>query len=196
MINYIWMFFIFVGVVVSIFTGNVQAVTDAVLEYAQLSVKLAFGLVGTIALWSGLMKIADEAGLVKALGRLLRPLMIRLFPDVPEDHPAMGSMVANIAANIFGLGNAATPLGLRAMKDLQTLTDDKETATNAMVMFLAINTSSVTLISSSILAMRVTSNSTNPTETIAATILATTISTTVAIIAAKLYQNMKVFNKK
>ena len=151
-------------------------------------------MIGTIALWSGLMKIADEAGLVKALGRLLRPLMIRLFPDVPEDHPAMGSMVANIAANIFGLGNAATPLGLRAMKDLQTLTDDKETATNAMVMFLAINTSSVTLISSGILAMRVASNSTNPTETIASTILATTISTTVAIIAAKLYQNMKMFN--
>ncbi len=195
MINYIWMFFILVGVVVSIFTGNVQAVTDATLEYAKLSVELAFGLIGTIALWSGLMKIADEAGLVKALGRLLRPLMIRLFPDVPEDHPAMGSMVANIAANIFGLGNAATPLGLRAMKDLQTLTDDKETATNAMVMFLAINTSSVTLISSGILAMRVASNSTNPTETIASTILATTISTTVAIIAAKLYQNMKMFNK-
>ena len=195
MINYIWMFFILVGVVVSIFTGNVQAVTDATLEYAKLSVELAFGLIGTIALWSGLMKIADEAGLVKALGRLLRPLMIRLFPDVPEDHPAMGSMVANIAANIFGLGNAATPLGLRAMKDLQTLTDDKETATNAMVMFLAINTSSVTLISSGILAMRVASNSTNPTETIASTILATTISTTVAIIAAKLYQKMKIFNK-
>ena len=195
MINYIWMFFILVGVIVSIFTGNVQAVTDATLEYAKLSVELAFGLIGTIALWSGLMKIADEAGLVKALGRLLRPLMIRLFPDVPEDHPAMGSMVANIAANIFGLGNAATPLGLRAMKDLQTLTDDKETATNAMVMFLAINTSSVTLISSGILAMRVASNSTNPTETIASTILATTISTTVAIIAAKLYQKMKIFNK-
>ncbi|MGL5955136.1 MAG: nucleoside recognition domain-containing protein, partial [Brevinema sp.] len=168
MINYIWMSFIVIGVIVSIFTGNVQSVTDASIEYSKLSVELAIGLIGTIALWCGLMRVAEEAGLVKVLGRALRPIMIRLFPDVPPDHPAMGSMVANIAANMFGLGNAATPLGLKAMKDLQTLTDDKETATNAMVMFLAINTSSVTLISSSILAMRVAADSKNPTEMIGA----------------------------
>lgn len=195
MINYIWVSFIIIGVLVSMFTGNVQDVTNASLEYAKLSVELAFGLISTIALWCGLMKIAEEAGLVKKLGNLLRPIMIRLFPDVPPDHPAMGSMVANIAANVFGLGNAATPLGLKAMKDLQSLSDDKNTATNAMVMFLAINTSSVTLISSSILAMRVSAGSSNPAETIAPTILATTISTVVAIIVAKLYQNMKIFNK-
>ncbi len=195
MINYIWMFFIFVGVVTSICTGNVQGVTDAAMEYTKTSVDIAFGLIGTIALWCGLMKIAEEAGLVKALGDSLKPIMIRLFPDVPPDHPAMGSMIANIAANMFGLGNAATPLGLRAMKDLQTLNDEKDTATNAMVMFLAINTSSVTLISSSILAMRVASNSANPTETIGVTLLATCISTVVAVIAAKAYQKMKIFNK-
>ncbi|MGL4394666.1 MAG: nucleoside recognition domain-containing protein [Brevinema sp.] len=195
MINYIWMFFILLGVVVGIYTGNAQAVTDAAINYSKQSVDLAFGLIGTIALWSGLMRIAEEAGLVKALGKLLRPIMVRLFPDVPADHPAMGSMVANIAANMFGLGNAATPLGLKAMKDLQTLTDDKKTATNAMVMFLAINTSSVTLISSGILAMRVASNSTNPTETISVTILATILSTCAAVMAARIFQNMKVFNK-
>ncbi|MGL4676135.1 MAG: nucleoside recognition domain-containing protein [Brevinema sp.] len=195
MINYIWMSFIVVGVGVSIFTGNVQKVTDASIEYSKLSVELAFGLIGTIALWSGLMRVAEEAGLVKALGKALKPIMTRLFPDVPADHPAMGSMVANIAANMFGLGNAATPLGLQAMKDLQTLTDDKETATNAMVMFLAINTSSVTLISSSILAMRVAANSKTPTEMIGVTLLATTISTLVAIIATRCYQKMKIFNR-
>lgn len=195
MINYIWVIFLLIGILTGIFTGNTQAITDSTIKYSKLSVELAFGLIGTIALWSGLMRVAEEAGLVKALGKALRPIMIRLFPDVPEDHPAMGSMTANIAANMFGLGNAATPLGLKAMKDLQTLTDDKKTATNAMVMFLAINTSSVTLISSSIIAMRVASGSTNPTETIAVTLLATTISTISAIIACKIFEKMKVFKK-
>ena len=195
MINYIWFSFIFIGFVASFLTGDIQKVTDASLLYANSAVELAIGLVGTISLWCGLMKIAEEAGLVKKLGDFLKPVMIRLFPDVPPDHPAMGSMVANIAANVFGLGNAATPLGLRAMKDLQTLSDDKKTATNAMVMFLAINTSSVTLIPSSVLALRVAASSSNPTEIIAPTILVTTISTAVAIIAAKLFQNMKMFNR-
>ncbi len=195
MINYIWFSFIFIGFVASFLTGDIQKVTDASLLYANSAVELAIGLVGTISLWCGLMKIAEEAGLVKKLGDFLKPVMIRLFPDVPPDHPAMGSMVANIAANVFGLGNAATPLGLRAMKDLQTLSDDKKTATNAMVMFLAINTSSVTLIPSSVLALRVAASSSNPTEIIAPTILVTTISTLVAIAAAKLFQNMKMFNK-
>ena len=195
MINYIWFSFIFIGFVASFLTGDIQKVTDASLLYANSAVELAIGLVGTISLWCGLMKIAEEAGLVKKLGDFLKPVMIRLFPDVPPDHPAMGSMVANIAANVFGLGNAATPLGLKAMKDLQTLSDDKKTATNAMVMFLAINTSSVTLIPSSVLALRVAASSSNPTEIIAPTILVTTISTAVAIIAAKLFQNMKMFNR-
>ena len=195
MINYIWFSFIFIGFVASFLTGDIQKVTDASLLYANSAVELAIGLVGTISLWCGLMKIAEEAGLVKKLGDFLKPVMIRLFPDVPPDHPAMGSMVANIAANVFGLGNAATPLGLKAMKDLQTLSDDKKTATNAMVMFLAINTSSVTLNPSSVLALRVAASSSNPTEIIAPTILVTTISTAVAIIAAKLFQNMKMFNR-
>ncbi len=189
------MFFIVVGVITSICTGNVQAVTDSAMQYTKMSVDIALGLIGTIALWCGLMKIAEEAGLVKALGNALKPIMIRLFPDVPPDHPAMGSMLTNIAANMFGLDNAATPLGLRAMRDLQTLNDDKETATDSMVMFLAINTSSVTLISSSILAMRVAAGATNPTEMIGVTLLATCISTIVAVIAAKAYQKMKIFNK-
>ncbi|MGL4560861.1 MAG: nucleoside recognition domain-containing protein [Brevinema sp.] len=195
MINYIWMAFLFAGILSAIISGNTQVVTDAAIKYSTLSVDLAFGLIGTIALWSGLMRIAEEAGLVKALGKLLKPVLVKLFPDVPEDHPAMGSITANIAANMFGLGNAATPLGIKAMKDLQTLTDDKKTATNAMVMFLAINTSSVTLISSSIIAMRVASNSKNPTETIGVTLLATIISTTVAIITCKLFERIKIFNK-
>ena len=113
---------------------------------ARVSVEIAIGLIGIMALWLGTMKIAEESGLIRIIAKLLRPITIRLFPDVPADHPAIGSIVLNMSANMLGLGNAATPLGLKAMEELQELNEKKDTATNAMVMFLAINTSSVQLI--------------------------------------------------
>lgn len=193
MINVIWFGFILIGILVGMFTGNTQAVTDAAIDYAKIAVDLSLGLIGVICLWSGLMKIAEEAGIVKAMGRALKPILVRLFPDVPEDHPAMGSIVMNMAANIFGLGNAATPLGLKAMKQLQELNPKKDTATNAMCTFLAINTSSITLISSGAIAYRASAGSANPTEIIGATIFATTVSTIVAVIGVKTLEKLPKF---
>lgn len=188
MINYIWLALIVIGVLAAVFQGNVQVVTDAAIESANSAVELAIGLVGVMTLWLGLMRLAEKAGIVNLIGRLLKPILKRLFPEVPEDHPAMGSMVMNMAANLLGLGNAATPLGIKAMKELQELNEDKTTATNSMCMFLAINTSSVTLIASTVIAYRAAAGSSNPAEIIGPTIIASVFGTTIAIITAKLLE--------
>ncbi len=196
MINAIWTGLILIGIILAMFTGNVQALTDSIVSNAELGVELSIGLIGVMAFWLGLMKVAEEAGIVKGLGRMLRPVLKYLFPEIPEDHPAGGSIVANMAANFFGLGNAATPLGIKAMQELQELNENKEEASNAMVLFLAINTSSVTLISSSVIAYRAAAGSANVAEIIAPTIVATGISTTVAIIAAKFFQNRAKYKRE
>jgi len=143
-----------------------------------------------MTLWLGLMKLAEASGIVRFIGRLLKPIMKRLFPQVPEDHPAMGSMVMNMAANLLGLGNAATPLGIKAMKELQELNEEKDTASNAMCMFLAINTASVTLVSTSVIAFRKAAGSVAPAEIIGPTIIASVIGTAVGIIAAKILEKI------
>ena len=194
MLNIIWVVLLVSGIIIGAFTGNIQAVTDAIMSYADTGVELALGLIGMMSLWLGIMKIAEKSGLIVLIGKALRPIMKFLFPEVPEDHPAMGSMVMNISANILGLGNAATPLGIKAMKELQELNEDKETASNSMCMFLAINTSSVTLIASSVIAYRLAAGSNNPTEIIGPTIIATLASTIAAIIAVKIFE--KVAKKK
>ena len=186
MINFIWLGLLISGIVVGIATGNIDAVTNAAIESANNAVELSLGLIGVMALWLGIMKIGEEAGLVEKLAKGLKPIMTRLFPDVPADHPAMGAMIMNMAANILGLGNAATPLGLKAMQELQELNPEKDTATDAMVTFLAINTSSITLIPSESIAILVAAGAKNPTEIIGPAIIATTASTVVAVIAAKL----------
>ncbi|MCF6459472.1 nucleoside recognition domain-containing protein [Clostridium sp. Cult3] len=190
MINFIWAGLLIIGFVVGALTGNVEEVTNAVIENAKTGVELALGLIGVMSLWLGIMKIAEDSGLVEKLAKALKPITTRLFPEVPADHPAMGAMVMNMAANILGLGNAATPLGLKAMQELQTLNDKKDTATDAMVMFLAINTSSVTLIPASTIAILAAAGAKNPTEIIGPTIIATTVSTIVAIIATKIFSKM------
>ena len=172
MINYIWCGMIIIGIIVGTLTGNIEAVSTAAIEWAETAVELSLGLIGVMALWLGLMKIAEEAGIVRGMGLLVKPIMVRLFPEVPADHPAMGSIVANMAANFFGLGNAATPLGIKAMQELQDLNENKDEASNAMVMFLAINTSSVTLISSSTIAYRSAAGAVNPADVIGPTIIA------------------------
>ena len=190
MLNIIWVVLLVSGIIIGAFTGNIQAVTDAIMSYADTGVELALGLIGMMSLWLGIMKIAEKSGLILLIGKALRPVMKFLFPEAPEDHPAMGSMVMNISANILGLGNAATPLGIKAMKELQELNDDKETASNSMCMFLAINTSSVTLIASSVIAYRLSAGSKNPTEIIGPTIIATLASTIAAVIAAKTFEKL------
>ena len=191
MLNYIWFGMMLIAVVVGTVTGNIDAVTEAAINMAKTAVEIAIGLIGIMALWLGTMKIAEESGLIRIISRALRPITIRLFPDVPSDHPAIGSIVLNMAANILGLGNAATPLGLKAMEELQELNPNKDTATNAMCTFLAINTSSVQLIlpATVVALMGAASN-----QIFLTTIVATGLSTIAAIIAVKTLEKMNRFN--
>jgi spore maturation protein SpmA len=160
-------------------------VGKAIIEDAGGAVTLAIGLVGVMALFLGLMKVAEAGGLLNIIARLLRPPMQRLFPEVPDGHPAMGAMILNISANVLGLGNAATPFGIRAMQHLDALNPAKGTATNSMVLFLAINTSSVTLLPTSVIALRAAAGSANPAGILPTTLFATFCSTAVAIVLAK-----------
>ena len=193
MLNYVWFGIILISVVVGAFTGKIEAVTEAAINSAETAVELALGLIGIMALWLGIMKIAEESGLVELIAKVVRPITVRLFPDVPPDHPAIGSIVLNMAANILGLGNAATPLGLKAMQELQEINPKKDTATNAMCTFLAINTSSVQLILPATVVglMGVYSS-----QIFLPTILATTLSTIAAIIAVKTLAKLKPFALK
>lgn len=168
--------------------GPMQDLAAAMIDAATGSVTLALGLVGVMALFLGLMKVAEEGGLLLIIARTVRPLMVRLFPDVPADHPAMGAMILNMAANALGLGNAATPFGIRAMQQLDSLNRTPGTASNAMVLFLAINTSSVTLLPTGVIALRAAAGSTDPAGILPTTLFATICSTTVAIIMAKMCQ--------
>ena len=190
MLNYIWFGMMAIAVLAGIYNGTIDAVTQAAIDMARVSVEIAIGLIGIMALWLGTMKIAEASGLIRVFARLLRPITIRLFPDVPPDHPAIGSIVLNMSANMLGLGNAATPLGLKAMEELQELNEDKETATNAMVMFLAINTSSVQLI---LPATVVALMGATASEIFITTILATSCSTIAAIAAVKFLERRKRF---
>jgi len=190
MLNYIWFGMMLISVIAGIFTGRIDAVTAAAIDMAKTAVEISIGLIGIMALWLGIMKIAEESGLIRIIARALKPVTIRLFPDVPADHPAIGSIILNMSANMLGLGNAATPLGLKAMEELQELNPKKDTATNAMVMFLAINTSSVQIIvpATVVALMGVTTS-----QIFIPIILATTASTVTAIIMARFLQNKKMF---
>ncbi|NOZ75439.1 MAG: nucleoside recognition protein [FCB group bacterium] len=188
MLNYIWFGMMAIGLIAGVITGNIDAVTQAAIDMAKTAVEIAIGLIGIMALWLGIMKIAEESGLIRLIARGLRPVTIRLFPDVPPDHPAIGSIILNMAANILGLGNAATPLGLKAMEELQELNPKKDTATNAMCTFLAINTSSVQLILPATVVglMGVASN-----QIFITTIIATSLSTVAGIVAVKTMEKWK-----
>ncbi len=165
-----------------------QLLSEGMMQSAKNAVELALGLIGVMAFFLGLMKVAEEGGLLRIISRILKPLMVRLFPEVPADHPAMGAMIMNISANAMGLGNAATPFGIRAMQALETLNPNKGTASNAMALFLAINTSSVTLLPTGVIALRAAAGSQNPAGILSTTLFATLCSTTAAILAARFYQ--------
>lgn len=185
MLNVFWVAMLVMAIVCGAFKGTLAAVTQALITSAGAAVTLAIGLIGVMAFFLGLMRIVQEGGLLKMIARGLRPVMIRLFPDVPAEHPAMSMMILNISANMLGLGNAATPFGLKAMMALDTLNPKKGTATPAMALFLAINTSGVTLLPTGIIALRASLGSTAPASILIPTLFATLISTTVAIIACK-----------
>jgi len=188
MVNGIWVLLILIGLVVSVFNGKLEAVTQSALDNAKYAVELCLGFIGIYALWLGLMKVAQESGLVSKIAEKSQRIMRLLFTGIPLRNPALGAVTMNIIANMLGLGNAATPLGIKAMKELQKLNPRKDTATDAMCMFLAINTSSVQLIPTTVIALRSAAGSSNPTEIIGTALIATICSTAVAIIAVKIMQ--------
>lgn len=194
MLNYLWLGLILSGVILGVFTGKTEAVTLATFDAAKASLmSIALPLGAVMALWLGIMRLAEKSGAVERLSGYLRPLLTRLFPDVPADHPAMGAMVMNIAANMLGLGNAATPLGLRAMQCLESLNPRPGTATNAMCTFLAINTSSVQLIPATAVGILAAAGATHPTSIIGTALVATSCSFLTGIISVKLLQRLPMF---
>jgi spore maturation protein A len=175
-----------VAVVVAGLNGRIPELTKAALEAAVEASKFALGLIGVLALWTGLMKVAEEAGVVRFVAWLARPVLRRLFPAVPADHPALGSVVMNFAANFLGLGNAATPFGVKAMQELETLNARPGIATDAQVMLVALNTASVQLVPIGVLSARVIAGSRSPEEIVLPTIVASACGVIVAVIAARL----------
>ena len=188
MVNLIWLFFIAAGFLYAAVQGNVGVVTEALFDGAKSGVTVSFGLISVLVFWLGLMRIAEEAGLLHKLAALIRPVVRFLFPDVPKNHPALGYILSNMSANILGLGNAATPMGIKAMQELQKLNPDPRTASPAMCTLLAINTSSITIIPTTIIAIRMSYGSANPAEIVGATLLATSIATVAAIAADRWYR--------
>jgi len=193
MLNAIWLGMIIIAIVVGAITGHTPQVVASVTTNAKLAFTIALGLAGIMAFWLGLMKIAEVGGIIQIIARLARPIMVRLFPDVPADHPAMGTMMLNMAANFLGLNNAATPFGLRAMKDLEALNEYPGVASNAMCTFLAINTSSVALIPTTAIAFLAAGGASDPTAIILTSIIATSCSTATGIVAAKSLQRWRIF---
>ena len=193
MLNYIWLSLVILAVVLGGINGKIEEVTKAAIDAAGNSVTIALGLIGVMALWLGIMKIAEDSGLITLLARVIAPVMTRLFPEVPRDHPAMGSMLMNIAANMLGLNNAATPLGLKAMEDLQKLNKAPEVATNAMCMFLTINTAGVQLIPASMVGLMASAGSSDPTAIIGTTLFATFIALVFGLMATKALEKLPIF---
>ena len=175
---------------------KMRAVTQNALDYAGTAVSIAIGLIGIMALWLGVMKVAEEAGLLKILTRMLAPVTRRLFPDVPPDHPAVGAIIMNIAANMLGLSNAATPMGLKAMEELNKLNPKVGTATNAMVTFLAINTGGLILIPATAIAVRAAAGSANPGIIIGTSIIGASAATLAGIIASRILQRLPRYKKE
>ena len=201
-LNYIWIAFFVISFVIAlgklIFMGDTAVFTDmmtASTTSAKSAFELSLGLTGVLSLWMGIMKIGEKGGLVAALARLLSPVLSKIFPDVPKGHPAMGTMFMNFAANMLGLDNAATPMGLKAMQELQELNPEKETASNPMIMFLVLNTSGLTLIPVSVLTFRTQMGAANPTDIFLPILLATTVATLVGLLVTSIYQRINLFNR-
>ena len=186
--NYIFYFLIVFSIVIGAINGRLQEVINAVMSGAELSVKVAFSLIGIMAFWLGIMKIAEKSGLVQLIAKAIKPITKKLFNELPEDSPAIGDIAMNFTANAFGLANAATPFGIRAMENMQGVNDKKDTASNSMCLFLAMNTAGFQLIPATVIAILVGIGYKNPTEIIAPTLLVTSITFVSAIAMAKFAQ--------
>lgn len=186
MINYIWVFMIMISFLFAIGTGSIENVNGALITGAQSAVEMAIGLLGLMCFWSGLLEIAKRAGLTEKLARFLEPLMRRLFPDLSRNSPAIGAMLLNMVANFLGLSNAATPLGLKAMEELHKENKKRKRASNSMCLFVVINTASITLIPTTVIALRAQNGSSDPFSVIVPVWICSIISVTVGIVAAKI----------
>jgi spore maturation protein A len=182
----IWVLLVAGSVVAAALGGRMEALTAAIASSAQAAVTLALGLVGILTLWMGLMRVAEEAGIVALLARGARPVLRRLFPEVPPDHPAMGAMVMNVSANLLGLGNAATPFGIEAMRRLDELNPQRGTASDAQVLFCALNTASIQLVPATVIALRAAAGARNPGDVVGPTLVATACAASTALVAARL----------
>lgn len=182
MVNLIWLAFILIGFIYAALNGDVEAMSRAVFDGAKTGVTVCFSLISILVFWLGMMKIAERAGLLDALARLLRPVIRWIFPGIPRDHPAIGYIISNLSANMLGLGNAATPMGIKAMQELKKLSPYNDEASPEMCTLLALNTSGITLIPTTIIAIRINFGSANPAEIVGTTLLATACSTAAAIL--------------
>ena len=201
-LNYIWIAFFIIAFVIAlvklVFLGDFEvfpAMMDSTFSSSKTAFEISLGLTGVLSLWLGIMKIGEKGGIVNVLAKLLSPIFVKLFPDIPKGHPVTGSIFMNIAANMLGLDNAATPLGLKAMEQLQELNTKKDTASNPMIMFLVLNTSGLTLIPISILVYRAQMGAAQPTDIFIPILLATFFSTLAGIIVTSLYQKINLFNR-
>jgi len=187
MVNYIWVIMTIIGILFGMVNGTMEEINKAIFTGAKEAVVLCIGLISVLVFWLGMMRIAQESGLLEALSKLFRPLVKRLFPEIPPQHPAMGYILSNMIANMFGMGNAATPLGIKAMEELQKLNGGKSSASRSMVTFLAINTASITLVPTTVIAIRMTYHSHSPTEIVVPTIIATVLSCIAAILIDRFF---------
>lgn len=187
MVNLIWVFMIIISLVFAGINGKMEEVNEAIFQGASEAVTICIGLISILVFWLGLMKIAEEAGLLERLAKVFKPVVSRIFPEIPNDHPAMGYILSNMIANMFGLGNAATPLGIKAMEQMKQLNGNSDHASRSMITFLAINTSSLTLIPTTVIAIRLNYESTSPTEIVGTTLMATACSTVAAILIDRLF---------
>ncbi len=188
--NYIFYFLIVISIIIGAINGKLSDVVNSILTGAELSVKVAFSLIGIMAFWLGMMKIADKCGLIKFIAKVIKPITKKLFNEIPEDSPAIGDIAMTFTANAFGLANAATPIGIKAMEELQKHNTDKTSASNAMCMFLAMSTAGFQLIPATVIAILIGIGYKNPTEIIAPTLLVTSIAFICAIILAKIFKKL------
>lgn len=188
LLNYIWFLMIALSIIIGSINGKIDAVTNAAFKSSESAVELALGLIGIMAFWLGIMRIAEKEGLIKNMSKIIKPFMRFLFKDIPPNHPAIGAIIMNISANILGLGNAATPFGLKAMQELDKLNPKKDTASNAMCTFLIINTGCLQILPSTIIALRSAAGSQNPMEIVSGVILTSSLTLTAGIIIVKLLE--------
>lgn len=188
MINYIWLFLIVTSIITAVFTGRISDVTNSILLSAKSAVNIAISLIGIMAFWLGIVKLAEKSGLLNIIAKLISPITTFLFPEIPKDNPALGNIAMSFSANALGVTNAATPIGIKAMQEMQELNTDKESASNSMCMFLAMNTAGFQLIPASAIAILAATGCTNPTVIILPTLIATTVALCGAVTSAKIFE--------